>query len=58
MHGAFITLKEIEDLVAHISSQPKPSEVIIETYKEESSSMVDGDGLMTIYCIKQLKLLL
>ena len=24
MHGAFITLKEIEDLVAHISSQPKP----------------------------------
>ena len=45
MHGAFITLKEIEDLVAHISSQPKPSEVIIETYKEESSSMVDGDGI-------------
>ncbi len=45
MHGAFITLKEIEDLVNHISSQPKPSEVIIETYKEESSSMVDGDGI-------------
>ena len=45
MHGAFITLKEIEDLVEHISSQPKPSEVIIETYKEESSSMVDGDGI-------------
>ena len=45
MHGAFITLKEIEDLVTHISSQPKPSEVIIETYKEESSSMVDGDGI-------------
>ena len=45
MHGAFVTLKEIEDLVAHISSQPKPSEVIIETYKEESSSMVDGDGI-------------
>ena len=44
MHGAFITLKEIEDLVAHISSQLKPSEVIIETYKE-SSSMVDGDGI-------------
>jgi len=45
MHGAFITLKEIEDLVEHISSQPKPSEVIIETYKEESSTMVDGDGI-------------
>ena len=45
MHGAFITLKEIEDLVEHISSQPKPSEVIIETYKEESTSMVDGDGI-------------
>ncbi|MDA0753978.1 MAG: DNA translocase FtsK [Candidatus Marinimicrobia bacterium] len=45
MHGAFITLNEIEDLVAHISSQPKPSEVIIETYKEESSSMVDGDSI-------------
>ena len=45
MHGAFITLKEIEDLVNHISSQPKPNEVIIETYREESSSMVDGDGI-------------
>lgn len=45
MHGAFITLKEIEDLVNHISSQPKPNEVIIETYKEESSSMVNGDGI-------------
>lgn len=43
MHGAFITLKEIEDLVQHISSQPKPNEVIIETYKEESSSMIDGE---------------
>ena len=45
MHGAFVTLKEIEDLVEHIASQPKPSEVIIETFKEESSSMVDGDGI-------------
>ena len=45
MHGAFITLKEIEDLVNHISSQAKPNEVIIETYREESSSMVDGDGI-------------
>ena len=45
MHGAFITLKEIEDLVNHISSQPKPNEVIIETYREESNSMVNGDGI-------------
>ena len=45
MHGAFITLKEIEDLVNHISSQPKPNEVIIETFREESSSMVNGDGI-------------
>ena len=43
MHGAFITLKEIEDLVQHISSQPKPNEVIIDTYKEEASSMIDGE---------------
>jgi S-DNA-T family DNA segregation ATPase FtsK/SpoIIIE len=43
MHGAFITLKEIEDLVRHISLQPKPNEVIIETFKEESSSMIDGE---------------
>ncbi len=43
MHGAFITLKEIEDLVQHISSQPKPNEVIIETYKEETSSVIDGE---------------
>ena len=45
MHGAFITLKEIEDLVNHISSQPKPNEVIIETYRQESNSMVNGDGI-------------
>ena len=43
MHGAFITLKEIEDLVQHISSQPKPNEVIIDTYKEETSSIIDGE---------------
>ena len=43
MHGAFITLKEIEDLVQHISSQPKPNEVIIDTFKEETSSMIDGE---------------
>ena len=43
MHGAFISLKEIEDLVQHISSQPKPNEIIIDTYKEETSSMIDGE---------------
>jgi S-DNA-T family DNA segregation ATPase FtsK/SpoIIIE len=43
MHGAFITLKEIEDLVQHISSQPKPNEVIIDTFKEETSSIIDGE---------------
>ena len=46
MHGAFITLKEIEDLVNHISNQPKPNEVIIDTVKEESSIINDGeDGI-------------
>ena len=43
MHGAFITLKEIEDLVNHISNQPKPNEVIIDTVKEESSIINDGE---------------
>ena len=39
MHGAFITLKEIEDLVEYISKQPKPSEIILETVRDNTSSL-------------------
>jgi len=46
LHGAFITLKEIEDVVKYISEQPEPAELILETVKE-TSSILDGneDGL-------------
>ena len=39
MHGAFVTLKEIEDLVEYISKQPKPSEIILETVRDNTSSL-------------------
>ena len=39
MHGAFITLKEIEDLVEYISKQPKPNEVILETVRDNTSTL-------------------
>lgn len=42
LHGAFITLKEIEDVVKYISKQPKPVELILETVKE-TSSVLDGN---------------
>ena len=46
LHGAFITLKEIEDVVNYISKQPQPAELILETVKE-TSSVLNGneDGL-------------
>jgi S-DNA-T family DNA segregation ATPase FtsK/SpoIIIE len=46
MHGAFVTLKEIEDLVDHISNQPQPNELIIETVKSDTNSSSNlGDGI-------------
>ena len=39
MHGAFVTLKEIEDLVEYISKQPKPNEIIIETVRGNTSTL-------------------
>ena len=39
MHGAFITLKEIEDLVEYISKQPKPNEIILETVRDNTSTL-------------------
>ncbi|MDP6569762.1 MAG: DNA translocase FtsK, partial [Candidatus Marinimicrobia bacterium] len=40
LHNAFITLEEIEAVMEHISSQPKPEEILLpETRKEK----VDGD---------------
>jgi S-DNA-T family DNA segregation ATPase FtsK/SpoIIIE len=39
MHGAFVTLKEIEDLVEYISKQPKPTEVILETVRDNTSTL-------------------
>ena len=58
MHGAFITLKEIEDLVNHISSQPKPTEVVIETVKEESSLVNDGEeGINDDLLVKAIEII-
>ena len=46
LHGAFITLKEIEDVVGYISQQPKPTELILETVKDTSSVLNSNeDGL-------------
>ena len=46
LHGAFITLKEIEDVVKYISEQPKPTELILETVKDASSVLNSNeDGL-------------
>ena len=39
MHGAFVTLKEIEDLVEYISKQPKPAEVVLETVRDNTSTL-------------------
>ena len=44
MHGAFVTLKEIEDLVGYISKQPKPSEIILETVRDNVSALGGGEG--------------
>jgi len=46
MHGAFVTLKEIEDLVEYISKQPKPSEIILETVRDNTSTLNSSeDGI-------------
>jgi S-DNA-T family DNA segregation ATPase FtsK/SpoIIIE len=46
MHGAFVTLKEIEDLVSHIANQPEPNELIIETVKSDTNSSSNlGDSI-------------
>jgi S-DNA-T family DNA segregation ATPase FtsK/SpoIIIE len=39
MHGAFVTLKEIENLVEYISKQPKPNEIILETIRDNTSTL-------------------
>ena len=46
MHGAFVTLKEIENLVEYISKQPKPSEIILETVRDNTSTLNSNeDGI-------------
>lgn len=44
LHGAFITLKEIEDVVNYISEQPKPTELVIETIKDITSILNDNEN--------------
>jgi len=44
LHGAFITLKEIEDVVSYISEQPKPTELVIETIKDTTSILNDNEN--------------
>jgi len=44
MHGAFVTLKEIEDLVEYISKQPKPNEIILETVRSNTSTLNGNEG--------------
>ena len=57
-HLLGVTLKEIEDLVNHISSQPKPTEVVIETVKEESSLVNDGEeGINDDLLVKAIEII-
>ena len=44
LHGAFITLKEIEDVVNYISEQPKPTELVIKTIKDTTSILNDDEN--------------
>ena len=44
LHGAFITLKEIEDVVNYISEQPKPTELVIKTIKDITSILNDNEN--------------
>ena len=46
LHNAYITLEEIEAIMNHISSQPKPDEIMlpkVKAEKNESDFSVDGD---------------
>ena len=38
LHNAFVTLEEIEKIMNHISSQPKPEEISLPEYEIKSSS--------------------
>ena len=46
LHNAFVTLEEIEKIMTHISSQPKPNEIKLPEYEVKNSSTdisLDGD---------------
>ena len=53
MHGAFVTLKEIEDLVEYISKQPKPSEIILETVRDNTSSLGGNENAIEDELLEQ-----
>tara|TARA_B100000965_G_scaffold59287_3_gene45356 strand:- start:948 stop:3329 length:2382 start_codon:yes stop_codon:yes gene_type:complete len=46
LHNAFVTLEEIEKIMTHISSQPKPNEIKLPEYEVKNSNTdisLDGD---------------
>ena len=44
MHNAFLSLEEIESLMQHVSSQPKPEELILPSVRETQTSEFDSNG--------------
>ena len=44
MHNAFLSLEEIESVMAHVSGQPKPDELILPSVRETQVSEFGSDG--------------
>ena len=45
MHNAFLSLDEIESIMNHIISQPKPHELVLPSVKEpKTSEIINGNG--------------
>jgi len=43
MHNAFLSLEEIEAVMGHVITQPKPDEIILPSVREAQLSEFDGD---------------
>ena len=43
MHNAFLTLNEIDSIMDHVVSQPKPDELVLPTVRDKQFSELNGD---------------
>lgn len=44
MHNAFLTLNEIDSIMDHVVSQPKPDELVLPTVRDKQFSELNGDA--------------